>query len=81
MNPFEDSNPGEFLQFSGVNVVYDMEKEPFSRVADIKVKTQDGTTGELFYAEIDDKKEYCFVSSDFLAAKGGDGYDLLRVGF
>ena len=58
-----------------------MEKEPFSRVVDLKVITPDETTGELVYAEVEDEKEYCFVSSDFLAAKGGDGYDLLTNGF
>ena len=75
-----DSNPGEFLQFSGVKVVYDMEKESFSRVSDLKVRTRNETTGELVYTDLEDEKEYCFVSSDFLAVKGGDGYDLLRNG-
>ena len=77
----KDSNPGEFLQFSGVKVVYNMEKEPFSRVSELKVRTRNMTTGELVYTDVEDEKDYCFVSSDFLAVKGGDGYDLLRNGF
>jgi len=78
---YADSNPGEFLQFSGVKVVYDMEKEPFSRVSELKVRTRNMTTGELVYTDVEEEKDYCFVSSDFLAVKGGDGYDLLRNGF
>ena len=57
-----------------------MEKEPFSRVSDLKVRSRNETTGELVYTDVDEEKEYCFVSSDFLAVKGGDGFDLLRNG-
>jgi len=57
-----------------------MEKEPFSRVSELKVRTRNMTTGELVYTDVEDEKDYCFVSSDFLAVKGGDGYDLLRNG-
>ena len=58
-----------------------MEKEPFSRVSELKVRTRNMTTGELVYTDVEEEKDYCFVSSDFLAVKGGDGYDLLRNGF
>lgn len=66
----EDNEPGRFPQVSGINFTFDTSKPVGNRVVEIKVG------GVPF----DAGKTYTFAVSDFLALKGGDGYEMLKKG-
>lgn len=69
---YENGNDnGEFLQFSGLNVVYDMNKPTGHRVADVKVACAKCAVPELVNVQLNEK--YRIVVQDFLAG-GGDGF-------
>lgn len=66
---------GEFLQMSGLKVVYDLSKPIGHRVLEVKVRC-----GQCFvpkYSPIDLRKTYRIVTTSFLIA-GGDGHHVLR---
>jgi 5'-nucleotidase len=64
---------GEFMQFSGVQVVYDINRPSGNRVVDAKVLCAQCAVPK--YENIDLTKKYKIVMQDFLA-KGGDGYEM-----
>lgn len=66
---------GEFLQVSGVRVVYDMNKPPGQRVRE--VKTICTTCDSPEYQDVDESKMYKVLLSSYLAS-GGDGYEMLK---
>ena len=71
---FEDLEPrGEFMQYSGVQVVYDINRPSGSRVIDAKVLCAQCSVPELENIEM--TKKYKIVMQDFLAG-GGDGYNM-----
>ncbi|KAJ8948435.1 hypothetical protein NQ318_007958 [Aromia moschata] len=66
---------GEFLQVSGLKVVYDMSKAPMSRV--VSVKARCGNCSVPSYEDVDPSKNYSIVTTSFLAVDGGDGHYIL----
>lgn len=65
--------PGQFLQYSGVKVVYDLAQKPGSRV--VKAAAICAHCTEL--RELQDDYEYKLITSIFLA-DGGDGYTMFE---
>jgi 2',3'-cyclic-nucleotide 2'-phosphodiesterase (5'-nucleotidase family) len=62
---------GEFLQFSGLNVIYDLSQPVGKRVADVKVVCAKCVIPTLVSVNLTEK--YKIIIVDFLA-NGGDGY-------
>jgi 5'-nucleotidase len=72
VNRYEDGqNRGEFMQYSGVQVVYDISRPNGTRVVEVKVRCADCATPAM--VNLDLAKKYRIVMQDFLA-NGGDGY-------
>lgn len=67
---------GEFLQMSGVQVVYDVTKEPGHRVKSVKVVCQECSVPE--FLALDLKKLYGVIVTKF-TWEGGDGYTMFKV--
>lgn len=67
---------GEFLQMSGVRVIYDLTKEAGKRVASVSVLCSFCSTPT--YAELDPIQEYGVIITSFLYG-GGDGYYMFKV--
>ncbi|XP_026495888.2 uncharacterized protein LOC113400519 [Vanessa tameamea] len=63
--------PGQFLQYSGVEIVYDLAKEVGSRIVEAKAICSDCSG----LNDILDNLEYKVITSVFLA-EGGDGYTM-----
>merc|ERR1712013_200196 len=63
-----NAGSGQFLQVSGVKVVFDVRRPPGDRVVQVKVLADDGT-----YVDLEDEKEYSVVTPNYIAS-GGDGY-------
>jgi hypothetical protein len=63
--------PGEFLQVSGINFKYDVNKPAGERVWFVEVNTADG------FQEIDPEQTYRVATNAF-TANGGDGYDMFK---
>ncbi|XP_050348019.1 uncharacterized protein LOC126771897 [Nymphalis io] len=63
--------PGQFLQYSGVQIVYDLAKEVGSRV--VKANAICSNCSDL--SDVSDNLEYKVITSVFLA-EGGDGYTM-----
>lgn len=73
---YEDGEErGEFLQVSGVQVVYDINRPSGQRVVEAKVLCAQCLVPEL--ENINETKLYKVVMLDFLAA-GGDGYEMFK---
>ncbi|XP_068617833.1 trifunctional nucleotide phosphoesterase protein YfkN-like [Battus philenor] len=71
------SNPsGEFLQYSGIRVTYDLAKDPGSRLVNAVVRCQ--SCDIPVFNPIDDEKEYTLIMPLSLA-KGGQGYSMLET--
>lgn len=70
-----ETSKGEFLQVSGLKVVLDMSKPPFSRVISVKVRTSNDLDGS--YEDIVLNKNYTVIAPSFLAAQGGDDHHIL----
>lgn len=66
---------GEFLQMSGIKVVYDMSRPPYQRVVDAKVLRTRCDYGECF--NVNATKLYKIITQDFLS-NGGDGYEMFK---
>lgn len=71
----EGEGRGEFLQYSGVQVEYDMNQESGKRVTKVKVMCAYCQVPE--HEDIDLSKKYRIVLQDFLA-DGGDGFEMLK---
>lgn len=67
---------GEFLQYSGIQVVYNMNNPPLQRVVDAKVLCSQCTVPELESLNL--TMTYRIVMLDFLA-NGGDGYHMFKI--
>lgn len=67
---------GEFLQMSGVHVVYDLRKEPGHRVKSVRVVCTDCDVPA--YTDLNMKKLYGIVITQF-TYEGGDGYTMFKV--
>lgn len=65
--------PGQFLQFSGMRVTYDLAKPPGSRVVTARVACASCEHNEL--ADIENHLEYKVIMCMFLA-DGGDGFSM-----
>ncbi|KAJ8935106.1 hypothetical protein NQ314_013002 [Rhamnusium bicolor] len=70
-----ETSSGEFLQVSGLRVVYDMSKPPMSRV--VSVKARCGICNIPNYEDIDPNKNYTIVTTSFLSVDSGDGHYIL----
>lgn len=66
---------GEFLQMSGAQVEFDMNRAPGSRVVDAKVLCSKCYVPELVEIVMDEK--YRILMQDFLAG-GGDGFEVFK---
>ena len=64
----EDSEPGRFPQVSGLSFKFDTTQAAGSRVTEILVGGK----------PLDEKKTYTLATSDFLVARGGDGYAMFK---
>ncbi|KAG5900040.1 hypothetical protein JTB14_009118 [Gonioctena quinquepunctata] len=69
-----ETSGGEFLQVSGLQVVYDMSKPAFSRV--VSAKARCGVCAIPSYEPIVPSKNYTIVTISFLT-EGGDGHYVL----
>ncbi len=67
---------GEFLQMSGVRVIYDMNKEAGNRVTSAFVLCRHCDIP--FYEELNLNQEYGIIVTSFVAS-GGDGYSMFKV--
>jgi len=63
---------GQFLQVSGIQVVYNVEAPVGSRVCSVKTVSCDGST----YTELEDERTYPMVVAMYIA-NGGDGHSCL----
>lgn len=66
--------PGELLHFSGLRVVYDLQKPPGHRVVTAKIRCAACKIPEYF--DVQQEKEYKILTPKFLA-DGGDDYFML----
>ncbi|XP_047991992.1 protein 5NUC-like isoform X2 [Leguminivora glycinivorella] len=65
---------GEFLQFSGLRVVYDYKRPPKSRVVEVRARCGDCQIPQ--YKNINKTQIYKVIMPQFVA-NGGDGYSML----
>ncbi|XP_034952449.1 apyrase-like [Chelonus insularis] len=68
-------NGYSFLIWSGLKVVYDMSKEPYSRVVDVKVKCR--KCDIPMYENLKDNEWYRVIVPTFLI-RGGDGHYIIE---
>ncbi|XP_043923465.1 5'-nucleotidase [Protopterus annectens] len=66
---------GEFLQVSGVHVVYDVKKEPGKRVVNLEILCNECRVPT--YMPVEEEKVYKVILSSYIA-QGGDGFIMLR---
>lgn len=71
----DNEQRGEFLQMSGMHVVFDMNKPSGQRVVDVKVLCSQCDVPEM--ENLSETKLYKIVMVDFLA-NGGDGFDMFK---
>lgn len=67
---------GEFLQMSGVHVIYNMTKPAGNRVESVKVLTADSL--RPFYTDLESDRSYGIILPSFMF-EGGDGYYMFKV--
>lgn len=67
---------GEFLQMSGLRVVYNMSKSPGHRVESVDVLCSDCSVP--LFSKLDLNREYGVIMSEFLH-QGGDGFNMFKV--
>jgi len=63
-----NSGSGQFLQVSGLKIIFDVRRPPGDRLLQVKVLTEEGT-----YVDLEEEKEYSVVTPNYIAS-GGDGY-------
>nr|CAI5832927.1 unnamed protein product [Callosobruchus analis] len=71
LRSYSDDFGGEFLQVSGIKVVYDLSKPVYSRVKSVEVKVGDD------YEDLIPTEKYTVIAPSFLALDGGDGHVIL----
>lgn len=67
---------GEFLQMSGIRVVYDLTKETCQRVASVSILCSFCSTPT--YSDLDPYQKYGVIITSFLY-EGGDGFTMFQV--
>ena len=67
---------GNFLQVSGITVLYDIRQKPGSRVKELRVATEFGQD-EKEHRAVEDDKVYEVVLSAYMVS-GGDGYTMIN---
>lgn len=70
-----ETSSGEFLQVSGLKVVYNMSQPSMSRV--VSVKARCGVCNIPVYEDVDPSANYTIITTSFLAVDGGDGHYVL----
>lgn len=70
-----ETSHGEFLQVSGLKVVYDYDKPSMSRVVSVKARCAECTVPS--YSEVVENATYRLVTTGFLTG-GGDGHYVLQ---
>ncbi|KAK9956333.1 hypothetical protein ABG768_014075 [Culter alburnus] len=70
-----EENPGEFLQVSGFQLVYDLSKPPGNRVKSVNVLCTECQVPR--YEPLNPKKVYKVVLPSYLV-DGGDGYSMIK---
>lgn len=72
---FDGERYGEFLQFSGIKVVYDIKRPPNSRVIRAKARCSECDVPQ--YNDIEKHLNYKIIIGDFLSM-GGDGFSMFK---
>lgn len=67
-------NKMNVMQLAGVKVVFDLNREPYKRIAELKVICQICDIPR--YAPIDEKKVYKVIMPEYIA-QGGDGFTMI----
>lgn len=67
---------GEFLQMSGIRVVYDLTKETCQRVVSVSILCTSCSTPT--YTDLDPNQKYGVIITSFLY-EGGDGFTMFQV--
>lgn len=67
---------GEFLQMSGVKVVYDLTKSAGERVQSVQVRCAECDVPQ--FEDLDPKRTYGVILAQFLYS-GGDGFNMFKV--
>ncbi|XP_072396633.1 protein 5NUC-like isoform X4 [Diabrotica undecimpunctata] len=70
-----ETSRGEFLQVSGIKVVYDASKPSFSRVVSVKLRC--GNCSVPLYSDLNLSKNYTIITSKYLT-DGMDGFHVLK---
>lgn len=70
----ESDKPAEFLQMSGVRVIYDLTQPTGRRVKEVEIRC---TSQASCYQKIDESQIYRILMSSFLA-NGGDGFNIFK---
>lgn len=65
---------GQFLQFSGIKVTYDLTSKPGHRVRETHIRCASCVVPT--YSKLDKNKEYNMLMPNFIAM-GGDGFDMM----
>ncbi|KAJ8687357.1 hypothetical protein QAD02_023151 [Eretmocerus hayati] len=71
----ETAHGGAFLQMSGIRVIYDLSKDPNSRVVSVKVRCSICTVPT--YNDLDMETTYSVLMPGFMHL-GGDGYKMMK---
>lgn len=66
---------GAFLQFSGLQVLYDISRPPNSRVVSVQVRC--AACNIPSYSDLDKNATYQVLINDYMH-NGGDGYEMLK---
>lgn len=66
--------PGELLHFSGMRVVFDLQKSPGVRVVSARIRCTDCKIPQYF--DVEQSKQYSVLTLSFLA-NGGDNFSML----
>lgn len=69
---------GEFLQMSGMKVVYNLSRPAGKRVQSVQVRCAECNVPH--FSDLDDRKIYGVVMTSFLY-NGGDGYTIFKVSY
>jgi len=63
-----NAGSGQFLQVSGLKIIFDVRRPPGDRLVQVKVVSEEDT-----YEDLEEDKEYSVVTPNYIAS-GGDGY-------
>ncbi|PIK48687.1 putative 5'-nucleotidase [Apostichopus japonicus] len=69
-------HPGEFLQYAGISVTYNLYNDPGSRVVSAQVICTNCSIPE--YEPLDPDKTYKVITTNYVAG-GGDGFEVINI--